>query len=85
MVKLVTYLVRVTTDDRSHRLWAAAACSGEEALTVILNAVPEGWTAAILPHRLKPLEIDALNLREGEAREISTISSTSATAPPAAH
>jgi chemotaxis methyl-accepting protein methylase len=41
VVKLVTYLVRVTTNDRSHRLWAAAACSGEEAFTLILNAVPE--------------------------------------------
>jgi hypothetical protein len=69
----MAYLIRVTTDDRAHQLWVAAASSVEEALTLVLNAVPEGWTAAVLPNRLTPLETEALNLRLGEVREISAI------------
>jgi hypothetical protein len=63
-------LVRVTTDDREHQLWVAAA-SREEALDKVLNAVPEGWAAALLPSRLRPLEVEALNLRPGDVRELS--------------
>jgi hypothetical protein len=85
MAKTIMYLVRVTTDDRAHQLWVAAASSDEEALTLVLNAVPEGWTAALLPNKLKPLEIEALNLNDGEVREISAITSTSMAPPPASH
>ena len=79
------YLVRVTTDDRVHQLWVAAATSDEQALALVLNAVPEGWTTALLPNKLKPLEIEALILKEGEVRQISAIASTSAMPPPATH
>jgi hypothetical protein len=85
MAKTITYLVRVTTDDRAHQLWVAAAASDEEALTLVLRAVPEGWTAALLNNKLKPLEIEALNLNEGEVQEISAIASTSAMSPHATH
>ena len=64
------HLVRVTTDDREHQLWAAATAR-EEAITQVLNAVPEGWTAALLSNRLKPMEEEALNLKPGEVREIT--------------
>ena len=64
------HLVRVTTDDREHQLWVAAV-PREEAVTKVLNAVPEGWTAALLPNRLKPLEVEALNLKPGEVRELT--------------
>jgi hypothetical protein len=85
MANAITYLVRVTTDDRAHQLWVVAASSDDEALTLVLNAVPEGWTAALLPNRLKPMEIDALALKGGEVREISAITSVSAVPRPATH
>lgn len=50
-------------------MWAAAT-PREEAITQVLNAVPEGWTAALLSKRLKPLEEEAHNLKPGEVREI---------------
>lgn len=65
------HLVRVTTDDREHQLWVAA-CSENEAVDLVLNAIPEGWTAALLPNKLKRVEIEALNLRAGEVRELTS-------------
>ena len=65
------YLVRVTTDDREHQLWAAAATSEDEAINLVLNAVSDGWTAAPLSNRLKPAEIEALNMKAGEVRELT--------------
>jgi len=46
MAQTFAYLVRVTTDDRTHQLWVAAASSDEGALTLVLNRIPEGvlWT-----------------------------------------
>ena len=88
MARRDAYLVRVTTDDRVHQLWVAAASSDEEALVMVLNRVPEGWTAALLSNKLTPLETEALNLKPGEAREISRVSSiagSSATFPPPKH
>jgi hypothetical protein len=65
------YLVRVTTDDREHQLWVAAAASQDEAINLVLRAVPEGWTAAPLSNKLKPAEIEALNMTAGEVRELT--------------
>jgi hypothetical protein len=65
------HLLRVTTDDREHQLWVAAAHSQEEAIQLVLNAVPEGWTAAPLSNKLKLAEIEVLNLRPGEVRELT--------------
>ena len=65
-------LVQVTTDDREHQLWVAAATSREEAITLVLNAVPEGWTAAVLGNKPNPLEVKVLNLQPGEVREIAS-------------
>jgi hypothetical protein len=64
------HLVRVTTDDRTHQLWAAA-CRREDAVDQVLNAVPEGWAATLLSNRLKPMEEEALNLKPGEVIELS--------------
>lgn len=66
------HLIRVTTDDREHQLWAAAVASPENALSAVLDAIPEGWTAASLTNRLKPVEIEALNLKPGEVREVTS-------------
>jgi hypothetical protein len=88
MARPDAYLVRVTTDDRVHQLWVASAYSDEEALVLVLNSVPDGWTAALLSNKLTPLEIAVLNLKPGEAREVSRVSSiagSSATFPPPKH
>jgi hypothetical protein len=84
----VVYLVRVTTDDRVHQLWVACASSDDEALTLVLNRVPEGWAAALLSNKLTPLEAEALNLKPGDVREISqarSITGSAAMFPPAKH
>jgi len=65
------HLVKVTTDDREHQLWVIAA-PRDEAITRVLNAIPEGWTAALLSNRLTPQEMEALNLQLGEVREITS-------------
>jgi hypothetical protein len=70
MADTQVHLVRVTTDDREHQLWVAAV-PREEAVDKVLNAVPEGWTAALLSNRLKPFEVEALNLKPGDVRELS--------------
>lgn len=64
------HLVEVTTDDREHQLWVAAT-PREDAVTQVLNAVPEGWTAALLSNRLKAAEVAILNLKPGEVRELT--------------
>lgn len=81
MTQITAYLVRVTTDDRTHQLWVAAASSDEGALTLVLNRIPEGWTAAVLSNKLKPLEIAALNLKPGQAREVSNLTSVAGSSP----
>jgi hypothetical protein len=64
------YLVRVTTDDRERQLWVAAA-SREEAVTLVLDTFPEGWSATLLDTRLKPDEVALLKMRPGDVRELS--------------
>jgi hypothetical protein len=81
MAQTFAYLVRVTTDDRTHQLWVAAASSDEGALTLVLNRIPEGWTAAVLSNKLKRLEIEALNLKPGQAREVSNVTAIAGSSP----
>ena len=72
MIETFTYgihLVRVTTDDRVHQLWAAATLR-EEAAAMVLNAIPEGWTAVLLDTRLRPAEAAFLEMKPGEIREL---------------
>jgi hypothetical protein len=70
MAQMQVHLVRITTDDKEHQLWVVAA-PREEALDKVLNAIPEGWTAALLSNRLKPFEVEALNIKPGDVRELS--------------
>jgi hypothetical protein len=65
------HVVRVTTDDREHQWWVAAT-PREEAITEVLNSVPEGWTATLLSNQLTPQEVEVLHLQPGEVREISS-------------
>jgi len=64
------HLVRVTTDDRRHRLWAAAT-SRDEAVTRVLNVIPEGWSARLLDDCLKPRRDAVSTMIAGEVRELS--------------
>jgi hypothetical protein len=47
-------IVEVTSDDPEPKkqLWLALA-KPDQALTLVLTAVPEGWTAQVLPANLK--------------------------------
>ena len=65
------HLVRVLTDDRANRLWVAAAASPEQALSLVLNAIPEGWSASLAREQLTPSEVEALNLKQDEVHEIT--------------
>jgi hypothetical protein len=51
------------------QLWVAAA-KPEQAITLVLCAVPVGWTAAIADERLTPEQEGSLNLKPGEVREL---------------
>ena len=64
-------LVEVTSDDPSHptkRMWLALA-KPSQALTLVLAAVPEGWTAEIIPFDVTEEEqgmLEEINLKPGE-------------------
>ena len=66
-------LVEVVTDSVSdapiRQLWVAAA-KPDQAVTLVLCAVPVGWTASLADGHLTPNEEAALNLKPGEVREL---------------
>jgi hypothetical protein len=67
-------LVEVTTDEfvsglPTKQVWVAAA-KPEQAITLVLTAVPEGWTAVISDVRLEPEEAALLKMQPGEVREL---------------
>ena len=64
-------LVEVRTDSfiPKSQLWVAAA-KPEQAVTLVLCAVPEGWTATIADQRF-PKHRAILNLSPGEVREVT--------------
>ena len=68
-VVVEAHLVRVTTDDRYRRVWVAATPRAD-AVTAVLNAVPEGWSACLFPNKLRAVEIEALDLKPDEVREL---------------
>jgi hypothetical protein len=68
-------LVEVTTDSSvrgipRRQLWVAAA-KPDQAITLVLCAVPVGWTASIADERLTPQQEETLNLKPGEVRELT--------------
>lgn len=65
------HLVRVTTDEKEYRLWAAATAR-EDAVDRVLNAVPEGWSARLLDDHLKPRQDTVRSMIRGEVRELSS-------------
>ena len=62
-------LFRVTTDNRRYEIWAATT-SNEEAFSRILDAVPEGWSVALLDAGLISLERERLKMQAGEVRKL---------------
>jgi hypothetical protein len=69
-------IVEVTADDLDRpkkQLWVALA-KPSQAITLVLSAVPEGWTAELATGQLTPLQSEALrdlHLRPGEVRELT--------------
>jgi hypothetical protein len=64
------HLVRVTTDEREHQLWAAATAR-EEAVTRVLDVVPEGWTARLLDTAEALRENAPSNIARGNVRRLA--------------
>jgi hypothetical protein len=70
-------IVEVTADEWSagrprKQCWVAAA-KPNQALTLVLAAVPEGWTAELMSERLTQKQqaaLERLNLKPGEVREL---------------
>jgi hypothetical protein len=67
-------LVEVATDSfvrglPTTQLWVAAA-KPDQAVTLVLCAVPEGWTAATTDRHLTPEQEALLNLTPGEVRQL---------------
>jgi hypothetical protein len=65
-------LVEVVSDSSDipkRQLWVAAA-RPDQAVTLVLCAVPVGWTASVADERLPPEQEAALNLKAGEVRQL---------------
>lgn len=67
-------LIEVTSDEfveglPRQDLWVAAA-SPEDALALVLQRVPEGWSAALLDIQVTPEEVAALKMEPGDVRKI---------------
>jgi hypothetical protein len=67
----------VTGDDLAtlpkKQLWVALA-KPSQALTLVLTAVPEGWTAEVVNDRLTPGQLDALgnlHLKPGQVGKLT--------------
>jgi hypothetical protein len=67
-------LVEVTTDDLGRglpkkQLWIAEA-PPEQAVALVLAAVPEGWSAVLVEGRLRQDDIALLDLMPGDIHEL---------------
>ena len=68
-------LVEVMTDSSvrglpKRQLWVAAA-QPDQAVTLVLCAVPLGWTAVVAAESLTPEQEAILNLKPSEVRELT--------------
>jgi hypothetical protein len=68
-------IIEVTADDlgRRKQLWVGAA-KPSQAITLVLSAVPEGWTAEIVNDRVTPGQLEApqiLHLKPGEVCKLT--------------
>ena len=60
-------LVRVLTDEREPQVWMVAATE-DCAVSLVLDALPEGWSASLIAEKLTPREIATLQLQPGDIR-----------------
>jgi hypothetical protein len=68
-------VVEVTTDDLvrgipKKQLWLAAA-PPDQAVQLVLAAIPEGWCAQLADGYLTNKEVELLKLSPGEVRELT--------------
>jgi hypothetical protein len=63
------HLVRVLTDDLEYEIWVTAT-SRDDAVSRVLECVPEGWSASLLAEGLSSDEIAVLKLQPGDARKL---------------
>ena len=52
-----------------YQIWIAAT-SREDAVSRVLDCVPEGWTASLLEQSLNPNEAAVLKLEAGDVRKL---------------
>ena len=69
-------IVEVTSDDAisSKQMWVALA-KPNQALTLVLTAVPEGWTAEIIPAKLTEKQrrlFEDVKLKPGDVYRLTT-------------
>jgi hypothetical protein len=65
-------VVQVTSDDTETQIWIALA-KPSQALTLVLAALPEGWTAEVLDVTLTAEQqrmFDELNLQPGDVHRL---------------
>ncbi|WP_050385521.1 hypothetical protein [Bradyrhizobium pachyrhizi] len=66
-------VVKVTADDTKTQIWIARA-KPRQALTLVLAAVPEGWTAEVLDIALtseRQKMFEELDLQPGDVHKIA--------------
>ena len=63
------HLVRVITDDLEYQIWVAAT-SRDDAVSSVLDCVPEGWTASLLEQSLTAGEAAILKVQPGDVRKL---------------
>ena len=68
MVQTQVNLVQVTPDSRRRQVWLAAA-PRDEAVSLVLDAIPEGWSAVLLP--LRPVDAAQLKMQPGDVRKLT--------------
>jgi hypothetical protein len=67
MARTQVNLVQVTPDSRRRRVWLVAVPCGE-AVSLVLDAIPEGWAASLLP--MRSVGAARLKMQPGELREL---------------
>ena len=61
------HLVRVTADDGEIQIWLAAT-SRDQAVDLVLDAIPEGWAVSLMQRQLTAGHGLTLNMTPGEVR-----------------
>jgi hypothetical protein len=68
-MNMLIHLVRVTADDRTIQLWAAAT-SRDEAIQRVLDAIPEGWAARLLDEAFTANQRLVEGMKPGDVRAL---------------